>query len=205
MMSNRGRFACRPGTWPLPKQDEYRFVSRLPAGEVGVVRQVVDQLADHETVVELGRHGDVTSVALSCVGPGQRRVPEVASRTLSAKNGQTGPVAEASGAEPRSRRLRCAPPRVGASARPLPRKARPTRASALLAQAPQISNLIRQARRPIQLPARGTDRQRIRPPAGVARDGFASRDAPAVSQNLTSARIFANSRRPPYTLLTFCW
>ncbi|MGH3843528.1 MAG: hypothetical protein ACRDS0_19100 [Pseudonocardiaceae bacterium] len=38
--------------------------SRLPAGEVGVVRQVVDQLADHETVVELGRHGDVTSAAL---------------------------------------------------------------------------------------------------------------------------------------------
>jgi hypothetical protein len=32
--------------------------SRLPAGEVGVVQQVVDQLADHETVVELGRHGD---------------------------------------------------------------------------------------------------------------------------------------------------
>ena len=47
--------------------------SRLPAGEVGVVRQVVDQLADHETVVELGRHGDVTSAALSRVGPGQRR------------------------------------------------------------------------------------------------------------------------------------
>jgi len=47
--------------------------SQLPAGEVGVVRQVVDQLADHETVVELGRHGDVTSAALSRVGPGQRR------------------------------------------------------------------------------------------------------------------------------------
>jgi len=46
--------------------------SRLPAGEVGVLRQVVDQLADHETVVELGRHGDVTSAALSRVGPGQR-------------------------------------------------------------------------------------------------------------------------------------
>jgi hypothetical protein len=46
---------------------------RLSAGEVGVVRQVVDQLADHETVVELARHGDVTSAALSRVGPGQRR------------------------------------------------------------------------------------------------------------------------------------
>jgi hypothetical protein len=37
-----------------------------------VVRQVVDQLADHETVVELGSHGDITSAALSRVGPGQR-------------------------------------------------------------------------------------------------------------------------------------
>ena len=36
------------------------------ASEVGVVRQVVDQLADHETVVELGRHGDVTSAAVAC-------------------------------------------------------------------------------------------------------------------------------------------
>ena len=53
------------------------------------------------------------------------------------------------------------------------------RASSLLAQAPRISDLIRQARRPIRLPARGTDRQPMRPPAGVARDGSASRDAPA--------------------------
>jgi hypothetical protein len=35
--------------------------------------RVDDQLADHETVVELGRHGDVTSAALSHVGSGQRR------------------------------------------------------------------------------------------------------------------------------------
>ena len=47
--------------------------SRLVAGEVGVVRQDVDQLADRETVVELRRHGDVTSAALSRVGPGPRR------------------------------------------------------------------------------------------------------------------------------------
>jgi hypothetical protein len=56
----------------LVSRHECRFVSRLPAGEVGVARQVVDQLADHETVVELGRYGDVTSAALSRVGPGQR-------------------------------------------------------------------------------------------------------------------------------------
>ncbi len=35
-----------------------------------------------------------------------------------------------------------------------------------------------QARRPIQLPAPGADRQRMRLPVGVARDGFASRDGP---------------------------
>jgi len=73
----------------------------------------------------------------------------------------------------------------------------------LLGQAPQISNhppspgLIR-------LPACGTDRRRMRPPAGVARDGFASLDGPAGLSVLTSARIFANSHRSRYTLLTSC-
>jgi len=40
--------------------------SRLPAGEVGVVRQVVDQLADHETVVELGHQGAQPAPAWPC-------------------------------------------------------------------------------------------------------------------------------------------
>jgi hypothetical protein len=73
MMSNRGRLCADPGPGRFVSRHECRFVSRLSAGEVGVVRQVVDQLADRETVVELGRHGDVTSAALSRVGPGQRR------------------------------------------------------------------------------------------------------------------------------------
>ena len=73
MMSNRGRLRADPGPGRFVSRHECRFVSRLPAGEVGVVRQVDDQLADHETVVELGRHGDVTSAALSRVGSGQRR------------------------------------------------------------------------------------------------------------------------------------
>src|ERR1700684_1195956 len=61
MMSNRGRLRADPGPGRFVSRHECRFVSRLPASEVGVVRQVVDQLADHETVVRLGRHGDVTS------------------------------------------------------------------------------------------------------------------------------------------------
>jgi hypothetical protein len=50
MMSNRGRLRADPGPGRFVSRHECRFVSRLPAGEVGVVRQVVDQLADHETV-----------------------------------------------------------------------------------------------------------------------------------------------------------
>jgi hypothetical protein len=82
MMSNRGRLRADPGPGRFVSRHECRFVSRLPAGEVGVVRQVVDQLADHETVVELGRHGDVTSAALSRVGPGQRRGSSVYSKNF---------------------------------------------------------------------------------------------------------------------------
>src|ERR1700730_17670409 len=41
-----GPITCRPGTWPFVSRHEGRFVSRLPAGEVSVVRQVIDQLAN---------------------------------------------------------------------------------------------------------------------------------------------------------------
>jgi hypothetical protein len=80
MMSNRGPLRAAPGPGRFVSRHECRFVSRLPTGEVGVVRQVVDQLADHETVVELGRHGHVTSAALPRVGPGQRRGSSVYSK-----------------------------------------------------------------------------------------------------------------------------
>jgi hypothetical protein len=45
MMSNRGRFRADPRRGRFVSRHECQFVSRLPADEVGVVRQAVDQLA----------------------------------------------------------------------------------------------------------------------------------------------------------------